>query len=86
MKERTPIEYPEHVKLGAVAGETQAAGGFLEWLQQQGMALCELTGLQTWEPTRTTIQQLLAGWKGIDRGRLEEEKRAMLEEMRRRTG
>lgn len=32
-------EYPEHEKLQAVTGETQAAGAFLEWLPTQGVQL-----------------------------------------------
>lgn len=92
--------YPEHEKLRAIAGESQACGEFLEWLQHQGyvMALAhrhdsDCRGKDGWRlcgrregelihAPLPSIQKLLATFFGIDPEKLEDEKQAMLAELR----
>lgn len=79
MKDR----YPEHEKLKLVKDKSQIIGEFLhEWLPSQNLTICEFTADEYFPAMRST-EQLLADFFGIDRGKLEEEKRAMLEEQRR---
>jgi hypothetical protein len=78
-------EYPEHDKLAVVRDESQAQGEFLEWLRDtKGMALCDRTDSKVtpWFPTGASVESLLAEYHGIDRDRLEKEKRHMLAELR----
>lgn len=65
--------YPEHAKLTAIHTKSQACGGFLEWLEE--MEYVEIT-------SRKRLQELLAEHFEIDEGKLEEEKRAMLDACR----
>lgn len=34
--------YPEHEKLHVIADKSQACGEFFDWLQEQGLQLCEI--------------------------------------------
>lgn len=71
------VEYPEHQKLRAVRAQTQAAGAFFDWLQnERGYEMVGPDGVYV------PIDELLADWKGIDARELEREKLAMLEELR----
>jgi hypothetical protein len=85
-------DYPEHDKLSAVQDETQAAGEFLEWLMTTEYTLAvrcsgEETGIgQLFVPAFPDIEQLLARWKGIDRNKIEAEKRQMLASVRAANG
>jgi hypothetical protein len=81
--------YPEHVKLKAVSGDSQKIGEFLEWLQngQEGedrqIALCVLNRTyDQYMPIREGIQDILARYFDIDLKVIEQEKRAMLDEIR----
>lgn len=80
------MSYPEHEKLHAVAAETQAAGAFIEWLESEGIVLCEIFEADGYRAgyvhTPKPLLELLAAWKGIDRHRLEDEKCRMLDEQR----
>lgn len=78
MKEK----YPEHEKLKLVKDKSQVIGEFLvEWLPSQNLTICEFTAGDYFPAMRST-EQLLADFFGIDRKKLEEEKRQMLEEQR----
>lgn len=74
-------EYPEHTRLKAVNAETQAAYDFYEWLGGQGIFLAERYEGRSY-PAMKSIDTLLAEWKGIDRDKIEQEKRAMLAKIR----
>ncbi|HUV10815.1 MAG TPA: hypothetical protein VMX12_07525 [Acidimicrobiia bacterium] len=75
----TSKDYPEHAKLRAVADKSQAIGEFLdEWLPTQGIILAHVDR----DGRVPSIQELLAEFFGIDRDKLEAEKRAMLESLR----
>jgi hypothetical protein len=76
-------DYPEHDRLRVVAEETQTAGEFVEWLGGQGYFLAEWpVGWDRAVPCHHSLTELLARWKGIDRDKVEEEKRAMLARLR----
>jgi hypothetical protein len=80
--------YPEHTKLKAVVSQSQAIGGFIEWLGEQGMWICKLykanpTCEGEYLPVTGSINELLAKHFEIDLKKLESEKRALLEEQRR---
>lgn len=80
---RPEADYPEHEKLHRVKQESQAQGQFLEWLDSEGYILCQFEGLHNeWIPVRITAEKLLARYHRIDLEKLESEKRAMLEELR----
>lgn len=73
-------EYPEHEKLAAVKDAAQAIGEFLEF---GGYTLCR------WEPDMgdypvpvgLPITRVLADYFDIDLSKIEQEKRAMLNEL-----
>lgn len=78
---------PEHVKLQAVADRSQAIGEFLEWLDEQDIALSEIDRYtkyltRGWRlPIVEPRDKLIARFFGIDLVALETEKRAMLAEL-----
>jgi hypothetical protein len=78
-------QYPEHDKLSAVADRTQAVGDFLEWISDRhGARLMAFFEGQGWGTPPGFLQTWLAEWAGIDREKLEQEKRAMLDGLRKR--
>lgn len=88
---------PEHNKLKAISDKSQAIGDFIEWTRASlcvphhhedhcrsddtGRLMCGMSEGE-YEELRTPIRKLLADYFGIDEQRLEDEKRAMLEELR----
>lgn len=78
-------EYPykEHAKMKQLRPKIEVATELLEWLQQKGVVLCRLSG-NHYMPTRQPIQNTLAAFFDIDQNKIEAEKEAMLEEVRRR--
>ena len=80
-------KWPEHEKMAKVQVESQAIGEFIEWLGSQDMLICRATGEEKTDypyiPAYENIERLLARHFNIDLTKIEEEKRAMLEEMRR---
>lgn len=97
-------QYPEHDKMRAIIGESQAIGEFLE---NSGFVLAEYRcphgfpdddtcdentpdrewdceGTKTLWPVAGSITDILANYFGIDQEKIEQEKRQMLEEFRRR--
>lgn len=78
-------KYPEHDKLQKVQVESQAIGEFHDWMNEQGYNICELEGEHDrFIPIHRRIDDLMAEFFGIDRDKVEEEKRQMLDEMRNR--
>jgi hypothetical protein len=77
-------EYPEHDKLHAVKDQSQAIGSFLDWLQNERKprTVLAIHEWDEWVPTNERIEALLAEYFEIDLKKLEEEKRAMLDELR----
>lgn len=83
------MNYPEHEKLKALNGKSQAVMEFLDWLDERGLTICHRPGLsdenkyQTiYVPSMTQAEALVAEFFDIDRHKLEIEKRAMLDEIR----
>ena len=76
--------YPEHAKLKEISHLSQACAEFLGWLSEKGLWICELREkFEDFVPTHLSCDKLLAEHFGIDPVKLEEEKLAMLEVIRR---
>lgn len=75
--------YPEHEKLAVVQERSQACGEFLDWLVNERRLVVAEYGEYGLVAFCGGTQKLLAEFFEIDERRLEEEKRAMLEEIRR---
>lgn len=82
-------DYPECDKFLLVSAESEKIGEFIDWLSRQGIQLCTwvendrkiITG-GDYFPTNMNITELLAQYFDIDLQKIEQEKRAMLEELR----
>jgi hypothetical protein len=75
-------KYPEHVKLRAVKDDSQKIGAFLDWLlNERHLVLCDSDGNEL-HPTDMRIEALLGLYFEVDLEKLEEEKLAMIDEMR----
>ncbi len=77
-------QYSEHDKLKKVQPQSQAIGQFLEWLlDAKQYVICALDEKgYSWYPVRDSIEDLLYAYFEIDPKKIEQEKRAMLEEIR----
>lgn len=76
-------EYPEHDKMAKVREQSQACGEFLEWLGEQGYQVGEFVlfdgySEEQFVPIYRPMDELLAGFFGIDLKLIEQEKQAML--------
>ena len=82
MNEKPLIEekYPEHIKLKQISDKSQVIGEFMDF---SGYTLCEYSEeLEVYMPVLSSISALLAKHFGIDEEKIEQEKRAMLAELR----
>ncbi len=83
-------DYPQHDKLKALGGANQTVGDFVEWLGENGYAICKRhkptldNEWQEYWPTFTTRDALIAQFFDIDERELSHEKDRMLDEFRRR--
>lgn len=75
-------KYPEHAKMRMVVNDSQIIGEFLEWLSAQRIELTKLQDNDQYAPIRERTEQIIARYFGIDLKVIEQEKRAMLEEIR----
>lgn len=82
------MEYPECEKMSAVLDKSLELTNFVDWLQEQGYAICE-KGIykdsypqEQWVPIKKNFEQLFADYFGIDLDKVEEERRALLDEIR----
>lgn len=92
------MSYPEHEKLRGLAGKNQTCGEFLEWLQQRytiaeyhthsvnclddgGYPVCGSSEKSLYTAS-LNIPKLLAEFFEIDESKLEQEKVAMLDDLR----
>jgi hypothetical protein len=72
--------YPEHEKLKAIADKSQEIYDFIDWLGwSHGIALYDTA---TDRGVTTSLKFLLAKFYDIDLARIEDEKRAMLDDLR----
>lgn len=75
--------YPEHDKLSAIMEVSQEIGLFLDHgLPRQHLVLAQWGDDEVLYPSHRSIDKILAEYFGIDRDRLDDEKRAMLAAMR----
>jgi hypothetical protein len=75
--------YPEHKKLISVVKESQTIGEFLEWCYNNGKFLAEYRdNSPNALSVNKSIDQILADYFNIDLKVIEQEKRAMLKELR----
>lgn len=80
-------KYPEHEKLSKVKHTSQAIGEFLDWLEnEKGAAVCVLVRQNRHQhlylPLQNNTEQLLAEYFDIDLKKLEEERRQIVDEMK----
>lgn len=75
---------PELDKMIAVKSESQAIGGFLDWLQnEKNRSICEMDPEQgEYYPVYKSIEAMLAEYFEIDLNKIEHERTAILEEHR----
>ena len=69
-------------KMRLIQEKSQAIGEFLEWLQGNEHVLAKWKDDDQLVPVRKSIEQLLADYFDIDLKKVEEEKQAILEEIR----
>lgn len=80
-----PIPTPEIDKMHVVKDRSQAIGEFIEWIRsEKGWEIASYNdgGERLW-PVNTSIERLLAEFFGIDLDKVEKEKRALLNQLRR---
>ena len=79
------MTYPEHDKLQAVKEKSQAIGAFIEWLQGiKGLTMARWMKDRLM-PEHINIESLLAEYFEINLDKLEQEKRAILDDFRKRS-
>lgn len=75
-------KYPENEKLAMFDSERRAVAWFLEWLDEQGITLCERRGATDYlVPSGLQGEAIILKWLEIDPKKLEDERRAMLESL-----
>jgi len=75
-------KYPECEKLAAVHEKSQTIGAFLEWLETKDISLMLWCPGDNFRRPHMSIEKMLAEFFEIDLNKVEEERRAMLEDMR----
>lgn len=76
------MEFPQHEKLKSIQKESQALGQFLDWLNSEGIALCQLGERDHFFPIYKRTEVILANYFDIDLDLLEQEKLEMLKQLR----
>jgi len=74
-------KYPECEKLAAVHEKSQAIGAFLEWLETKDISLMTRDHNDDCCSPRMSIEEMLAEFFEIDLNKVEEERRAILEDI-----
>jgi hypothetical protein len=79
------VPVPEHERLQRISADSQTIGAFLDWLMHEREPRTDLYERKfiAWTPCPQSIQSLLAEYFKIDQSKLEAEKVAMLEAIRR---
>lgn len=82
-------KYPEHEKLKLVQEHSNIIGQFLDWLSyERGYKICECCegadarNDDSYYPVNSTTEKILADYYGINLDKLENEKRQMLDLLR----
>jgi hypothetical protein len=77
-----PERFPEHEKLHAVREKSQAIGEFLDWASsEKRLCLAGWRG-ETLVRSNLFVPKLLSEFFGIDQGKIEMERTAMLRQIR----
>lgn len=77
------VKTSELERLSKIKEKSQTIGEFLEWLNEQGITLCErYKDTEMFYPIVGSREQLLAEYYGIDLGKVEAEKQAILKDIR----
>lgn len=93
-------QYPQHDKLAALGGANNTVGEFIEWLGDNGFAICRRTTAadriatrnadeptpDDYVPAQRSIQWLIAEFFGIDADEFSREKDRMIEDFRQGRG
>lgn len=82
-------KYPNAVKLSENADERRTATEFLEWLEENGYHVCERSpgsNFDTYHRTLKNFDDLVLAFIGVDKAKLEEERRAMIKVAREAVG
>ena len=76
-------KYPEHGKLKACQAEASTLSGFIDFLSEQGWEIAEWSDdIERLCALRKRPDEIIGMFLGIDPKKLEQEKRAMLAEIR----
>lgn len=73
-------------KMSAARVDAAIISEFIDFLEENGYAICEVELHDQWWPVRKSYEQLLADYFEIDLKKVEEERRALLEELRKAQG
>lgn len=82
------MKTPELDKMLAVKEKSHAIGEFLDWLDESSLVVCEYGVCDCDEcgnelyPARTSTEQLLADYFGIDLNKCEQERQQILKDIR----
>ena len=77
------MKNPEHQKIHAVKDQSQSIGDFMEWLEEKGIVFAHYDGGDFLaEYPFQTKEKWLAEFFDIDLDKIEEEKLAMIEELK----
>lgn len=76
------METPELDKIAAVRGESATLSAFLDYLEDDGIILSRYSTPEGLLPVYISHEKLLADFFEIDLKKAEEERRAVLEELR----
>jgi len=84
--------YPEHAKLEAIGDKRNAVGDFIEWLSEEGYRIanwhenecseCSCMADQILLPVMKNTPEMLAEYFDVDLIKIEKEKQAMLDSIR----
>lgn len=82
-------KYPECDKVKDISDISQKIGEFIEWLKEKNYIICkkeidEEYGTAFFHPTYLPMEETLAEFFNIDLNKLEEERRNILEEFRKK--
>lgn len=83
--------YPEHDKMAAIKELSQAVYDFIEWLPSQDCMIGQMVQYEdrdepVFVPYYGSIKELIAKHFGIDLDKIEQEKRVMLDALRKDHG
>jgi hypothetical protein len=78
-------KYPECEKLSAVGGDRRTIASFLEWCETKGLELRARSAgvnFDGWDPLHKSQDSLILEFLEVDENKLETERRAMLDAIR----